>query len=112
MKTKRKTNWKHLAFIPLCMALPLVSVSVSCSSNDSDERDTSIYRLQFNDANNIGKNTAGNDYGNAKVVGQNFVVKDQHKDSHELVFGGGNKGSNYLEIPKAAINHAKTTKTY
>lgn len=109
MKTKRKTNWKHLAFIPLCMALPLVSVSVSCSSNDSDERDTSIYRLQFNDANNIGKNTAGNDYGNAKVVGQNFVVKDQHKDSHELVFGGGSKGSNYLEIPKAAINHSKTT---
>lgn len=80
---------------------------VSCT-NDNDVEDNAIYRLQFNNENNLGDNTGSRtSLKDATLVGRNMKVSGEHKDSHVLSFSG--EGINYLKLPTKALKNETTT---
>lgn len=61
---------------------------------------TLLYKLDFSDSSNIGKNSAGNTFSDAVLLEGNTlsVVEKAHKGKNALLFPGGDH-VNYLDLP-------------
>lgn len=93
--------------VSLVMMVSLTSCGGSAPKPDSD---TSIYRLQFNDKNNFGVNTAKDrKFANAEVIGKDMHIAGTYKNSSVLTFGDQNHNSNYLKLPTAMLDNDNVT---
>ncbi|MCQ2752803.1 MAG: glycoside hydrolase family 127 protein [Bacilli bacterium] len=69
-----------------------------------------LYRLAFNDKENLGKNTGNvGHYDDATIEDANMEVTGTLKSSSVLTFGDANHGTNFISLPANVLNNDITT---
>ena len=102
METIKRIKKRRSTLLAALLMATVVFVSGGALFSAKAAPDDLLYRLDFSDANAIGKNVAGTDFADATLQsGATVSITDGVKGGKALNFVGGNDGKNYLSLPTA-----------
>lgn len=102
METIKRIKKRRSTLLAALLMATVVFVGGGALFSAKAAPDDLLYRLDFSDANAIGKNVAGTDFADATLQsGATVSITDGVKGGKALNFVGGNDGKNYLSLPTA-----------
>lgn len=102
METIKRIKKRRSTLLAALLMATVVFVGGGALFSAKAAPDDLLYRLDFSDANAIGKNIAGTDFADATLQsGATVSITDGVKGGKALNFVGGNDGKNYLSLPTA-----------
>lgn len=103
---------KSLVILFACaLVLSMILVLTPIGASADEEGLSPIYRLQFADGEDRGKNTAGTEYGSATIVDNGAVsyIDDAVKGGTAIKLSGSTARENYIKLPASLMNYDSVT---